>query len=173
MNDLDELCYPVGKFNASQPGSRAEQIETLRSLPGRLCHAVSDLSDSQLDTPYRDGGWTVRQVVHHIADSHTNGYLRFKLALTEDNPTVKLYDQAAWAALADSCMPVEVSIEMTAAVHARLVALIESFSGTDFERTFQHPERGPMTLGTNLALYAWHARHHLAHITTLRGRMGW
>ena len=131
-------------------------------------------ADSQLDTPYRDGGWTIRQVVHHLADSHANSYVRFKLALTEQWPTIKPYDEAAWAELADSRkLPVEPSLQMIAGLHARWVALLESLSEEDFQRGFTHPERGRMTLATNLALYAWHSRHHTAHISGLRARMGW
>jgi hypothetical protein len=173
MTDTDELRYPVGRFDASAAGTRAEQIETLRRLPGRLRAAVHGLDDHQLNTPYRDGGWTVRQVVHHVADSHMNSYIRIKLALTEDSPTITAYDEAAWARLPDSGMPVEVSLALTGAVHARLVALLEAMSEADFEKSFQHPERGPVTLAGNLALYDWHSRHHTAHITRLRERLGW
>ncbi|HWG20269.1 MAG TPA: bacillithiol transferase BstA [Terracidiphilus sp.] len=173
MTDLDELRYPIGRFHPAAAGSRAEQIQALRELPERLREAVGGLNQTQLDTPYRDGGWTSRQLVHHVADSHANAYIRFKLALTEDNPLVKAYDEAAWAKLADSRMPVDVSLALTAAVHARLVALIEAMAEADFEKTFRHPEHGAMSLGTNLGLYAWHSRHHTAHITRLRERMGW
>lgn len=173
MTSLDELRYPVGRFDPATGGSRSHQIDTLRMLPARLRQAVSGLDDSQLDTPYRDGGWTVRQVVHHIADSHANSYIRVKLALTEDTPAIKAYDEAAWANLPDSRMPVEVSLPFVEAVHARMIALFESMSDADFERTFVHPERGTVTLATNLAIYAWHSRHHVAHITRLRERMGW
>ncbi len=155
------------------PSLHAEQIETLRRLPERLRSAVSGLNDVQLDTPYRDGGWTVRQVVHHFADSHANSYIRFKLALTEDAPTIKPYDEAAWARLPDSRMSVAPSLDFVSGIHARLVALLQSMSEEDFQRGFNHPERGRMTLATNLALYAWHSRHHVAHITNLRARMGW
>jgi len=176
MTDLDALRYPVGRFAApgdSSPEARAAQIETLRLLPERLAAAVQGLTDAQLDTPYREGGWTVRQVVHHVADSHAMSYTRFKLALTEDKPTIKPYDEAAWANLADSRLPVEVSLAMVGAVHARLVALLESLSDLEFEKIFIHPERGPMTLARNLAMYDWHSRHHTAHITSLRARQGW
>jgi DinB family protein len=176
MAELDDLRFPVGKFSppaASTPAIRAAQIETLRLLPERLREAVAGLNDKQLDTPYRDGGWTVRQVVHHFADSHANSYVRFKLALTEDWPTIKPYDEAAWARLPDSRMPIEPSIEFVAGMHARLVALLESISDPDFRRGFSHPERGRMTLADNLALYDWHSRHHVAHITGLRARNGW
>jgi uncharacterized damage-inducible protein DinB len=170
---LDDLRYPIGRFSLAAAGSRSEQIDTLRQLSGKLRAAVSGLSDEQLDTPYRDGGWTVRQLVHHIADSHANSYIRVKLALTEDNPTIKPYDEAAWATLPDSRMPIDVSLAFTQAVHARFVCLLESMTDADYEKTFQHPERGSITLATNLAIYDWHSRHHTAHITGLRERTGW
>jgi hypothetical protein len=176
MATLDELRYPVGKFSppaTSTPELRAANIETLRQLPERLRAAVDGLNDAQLDTPYRDGGWTVRQVVHHFADSHANSYVRFKLALTEDWPTIKPYDEGAWARLPDSRMPIEPSLEFVSGVHARLVGLLESMTDVDFAKGFNHPERGRMTLANNLGLYDWHSRHHLAHITNLRARMGW
>ena len=135
--------------------------------------AVAGLNDSQLDTPYREGGWTVRQVVHHVADSHANSYVRFKLALTEDWPTIKPYDEAAWANLPDSRDPIDPSLVFIDGLHQRLVAVLESMNDADFERGFNHPERGRMDLATNLALYAWHSRHHTAHITSLRARQGW
>ena len=176
MADHEELRYPIGRFRppaASLAGVRAAQIETLRLLPERLRAAVAGLSDAQLDTPYRDGGWTVRQVVHHLADSHANTYIRFKLALTEDCPTIKPYDEAAWARLPDSRMTIEPSLDFLAGLHGRLVGLLESMTEEDFQRSFDHPERGRMNLATNLALYDWHSRHHTAHITSLRARMGW
>jgi hypothetical protein len=173
MTVLDELRYPVGRFDPAAADPRSDQIETLRRLPQLLRDAVSGLIDPQLDTAYREGGWTIRQVVHHVADSHANSYIRVKLALTEDSPIITAYDEAAWARLADSRMPVDVSLPFIEAVHARLVALYESMSEEDYRRTFVHPERGPVTLANNLALYAWHSRHHLAHITGLSERMGW
>lgn len=171
--NLDDLRYPIGRFNAATAGTRAEQIDTLRQLPGQLRAAVSGLTDAQLDTPYREGGWSVRQLVHHIADSHANAYIRFKWALTEETPAIKAYDENAWAKLPDSRMPVDESLNMTQAIHARLLGLLSSMSEGDFDRSFVHPERGPVALGANLALYAWHSKHHLAHITRLRHRMGW
>jgi uncharacterized damage-inducible protein DinB len=173
MPHLDELRYPIGRFDPAAAATREEQIDTVRRLPERLRSAVAGLDDAQLDTPYRDGGWTVRQLVHHVADSHANAYIRFKLALTEDDPTIKAYDEGAWAKLPDSRLPVDVSLAFTTAVHARLVSLLESMSDADFDKTFRHPERGPLTLKSNLALYAWHSKHHTAHITRLRERMGW
>lgn len=176
MTDQDNLRYPVGRFSApaaSMAGIRAAHIETLRLLPERLRAAVGGLSEVQVDTPYRDGGWTVRQVVHHLADSHTNSVVRFKLALTEDWPTIKPYDEAAWARLPDSLLPIDGSLVFIDALHARWVALLQSMSEEDFQKGFVHPERGRMTLANNLALYEWHSRHHVAHITGLRQRMGW
>lgn len=176
MTDLDALRYPIGRFNppATQlPGVRAAEIATLRQLPDRLRAAVRGLSDAQLDTPYREGGWTVRQLVHHIADSHINSYVRFKLALTEDWPTVKPYDEAGWARLSDSGQPIEPSLELVTALHQRWVALLEEMSEGDFCKGFNHPERGRQNLATTLALYDWHSRHHTAHITALRTRQGW
>jgi uncharacterized damage-inducible protein DinB len=156
------------------PGVRAAHIHTLKMLPGRLRTAVAGLSDAQLDTPYREGGWTLRQVVHHVADSHTNSYVRFKLALTEDWPTIKPYDEAAWANLADSrWLPVEVSLAMIEGLHTRWVGLLESLSDADFQKGFEHPEMGRQNLAKVLALYDWHSRHHTAHITGLRQRQGW
>jgi uncharacterized damage-inducible protein DinB len=180
MTNGYDLRYPIGRFEPS-PSSlaadfttvRAAHIDTLRLLPERLRTAVSGLNDAQLDTPYREGGWTVRQVVHHVADSHANCYVRFKLALTEDSPTIKPYDEAAWALLPDSRLPVDVSLALTAALHQRWVALLESMSNEDFQKCFNHPERGHQDLATTLALYDWHSRHHTAHITSLRTRMGW
>jgi hypothetical protein len=176
MTELDALRYPVGRFKApaaSTPEARLEQIETLRKLPERLRVAVSGLGDPRLDMPYREGGWTVRQVVHHLADSHANSFIRFKLALTEDWPIIKPYDEAAWARLADSQLPIDGSLVFLDSLHARWVALLESFSDADFERGYNHPENGRQTLFQALALYAWHSRHHTAHIAGLREREGW
>lgn len=177
MPELDDLRFPIGRFSppaSSMPGVRAAHVQTLRLLSGRLRAAVKDLTDHQLDSPYREGGWTVRQVVHHVADSHANSYVRFKLALTEDWPVIKPYDEAAWANLADSrWLPVEISLAMVEALHARWVALLESMSDEDFQRGFEHPELGRQNLAKALALYDWHSRHHTAHILNLRARQGW
>ena len=173
---LDDLRFPIGRFSppaSSTAGVRAAQIQTLRLLPECLSAAVSGLNDSQLDTPYREGGWTVRQVVHHVPDSHANSYVRFKLALTEDWPTIKPYDEAAWANLADSRLPVDVSLSLITALHARWVVLLESLSEEDFQKGYNHPEQGRCNLATVLALYDWHSRHHTAHIASLRARQGW
>ncbi|MGP8252627.1 MAG: YfiT family bacillithiol transferase [Terracidiphilus sp.] len=176
MTEVDPR-YPIGKFQAPESNSaavRAAHVEILRQLPERLRAAVSGLTDALLDTPYRDGGWTVRQVVHHVADSHVNSVIRFKLALTEDWPTIKPYDEKAWAELADSKrLPIDGSLVFIEAMHARWVALLESMSESDFARGMIHPERGRWDLALTLAIYAWHSRHHVAHITMLRERMGW
>ena len=173
---MDDPRYPIGRFEApvtSTAEDRAAHIAVLCDLPERLSEVVNDLDEAQLDTPYRAGGWTVRQVVHHIADSHMNSYVRFKLALTESEPVVKPYDEASWAVLADSLLPVDVSLTLTWALHERWVALLESMTEKDFQKKYSHPERGVQDLATTLALYAWHSRHHTAHITSLRARMGW
>jgi len=171
-----DLRFPIGKFQrpeSATPEQRKEWIDTLASAPDRFQDAVRGLSDDQLDTPYRPDGWTVRQVCHHVADSHMNSFLRFRLALTEDEPTVKPYDEAKWALLADNSMPVEPSLCLLSCVHQRMVVMLRSLSDADFARKFIHPAMGPVELSTNLALYAWHSRHHEAHITRLRDRMGW
>lgn len=176
MTDQNDLRYPIGRFNAAEsatPATRQTNIDTLRRAPELLRQAVSGLSDAQLDTPYREGGWTIRQVVHHLADSHANAYIRIKLALTEDWPTVKPYDEAAWAKLADSRLPIEGSLAVVGALHDRWVALLQSLAEEDFQKGFIHPAMGRQTLETNVALYAWHSRHHIAHITSLRARQGW
>lgn len=177
MSELDDLRFPIGRFSApasSMPGIRAAHIQTLRLLPERLRAAVNGLTDTQLDTPYREDGWTCRQVVHHLADSHANAYVRFKLALTEDWPTIKPYDEAAWANLSDSrWLPVESSLALVAALHARWVELLESLADDDFQKGYNHPENGRHNLAKALAMYEWHSRHHTAHITRLRSQKGW
>jgi uncharacterized damage-inducible protein DinB len=176
MTELVDLRYPIGRFTppaANTSEIRAAHIETLRLLPERLRAAVGGLSDAQLDTPYRPGGWTVRQVVHHLADSHAHSFLRFKLALAEDWPTIKPYDEAATANLADSRLPLLPSFELLEGLHTRWVALLEAMSEEDFQKGFNHPERGRQTLATALAIYAWHSLHHTAHITYLRIWQGW
>ncbi len=169
--------YPVGRFQpptAITATDRAAWIAEIEALPEHLRKAVSGLKDSQLDAPYRPGGWTVRQVVHHVADSHMNSLVRFRLALTEDAPTIKPYSEAAWAELADSKVaPVEVSLQLLQALHARWVMLLRSLETVGLSRTFKHPERGENNLDWAISLYAWHGRHHVAHITSLRDRQGW
>jgi len=173
-----DLRYPVGKFDWNAPVSEADYprfIAQIAEAPGALRSAVAGLSRDQLETPYRPDGWTVKQLVHHVPDSHLNAYCRFKLALTEDEPTIKPYEEGKWAELPDSQrVPVEVSLELLDALHQRWVVLLTSMESSDFNRGFHHPERdGVMTLSQLLALYAWHGRHHVAHITSLRKREGW
>jgi hypothetical protein len=174
---LDDLRYPIGRFSppaSSVAGIRAAHIQTVRLLPERLRAAVAGLNDAQLDTPYRDGGWTVRQVVHHVADSHAVAYIRCKHALTEDWPTLRPYDEAAWAELADSrLLPVDVSLALIAALHTRWASLLESLSEEEFQKGYNHPQRGRENLARALAMYDWHSRHHTAHIAGLRARKGW
>ena len=175
MKDLDDLRYPIGRFSppaSSSAGIRSAHIQTLRLLQGRLRSAVIGLNDSQLDTPYREGGWTVRQVVHHVADSHANAYIRFKLALTEDWPAIKPYDEAVWAKLPDT-LPLDASLAFVDALHARWVALLDALTDEDFRKGYTHPVHGRQDLARALAMYDWHSRHHTAHITSLRTRMGW
>lgn len=149
-------------------------IDVIAAAPLRMREAVAGLDAAQLDTPYREGGWTVRQVVHHVPDSHMNAYVRVKLALTEDEPTIKPYEEAAWAQLPDSRItPVEVSLALLEALHTRWVDLLRAMDGADFKRSFRHPEHGAVTLDWLVGMYAWHSRHHVAHITSLRERMGW
>ncbi len=174
---MDDLRFPVGKFHYSGAGSAGEQqvfLEEIAQTPARLRAAVAGLDEKQFDTPYRPGGWTVRQVVHHVPDSHLNSYVRFKLALTEDEPTIKTYAEDRWAELPDNkATPVEVSLTLLDSLHDRWVRLLRSLTPEQWKRTFRHPELGPMTLEKTLALYAWHGRHHVAHITELRKRMSW
>jgi uncharacterized damage-inducible protein DinB len=169
-----DLRFPIGKFTLDSdinPEKRGTWIRQIADAPAALRAAVSGLNDRQLDTPYRPGGWTVRQVVHHVPDSHMNAYVRFKLALTEDNPTIKPYDEAKWADVADTrATAPEVSLTLLEALHRRWVTLLQSMAAADFARPLQHPANGPMTLDRLLQLYAWHGRHHAAHITTLRAR---
>lgn len=167
--------YPLGPMPTPLELSVQERqtaLEHLRCLPGELRAAVAGLSNTQLDTPYRDAGWTVRQVVHHVAESHMNAFIRVKLALTEDKPTVKPYEEDRWAALPDRLLPPEVSLTLVDALHARLLPVLEDV--TDWGRPWTHPGQGrTYTLDTLLAMYSWHGRHHAAHITGLRGREGW
>ncbi len=172
-----DLSYPVGRFDVRAPVA-AEQvpgwIRQIADTPARLRAAVEGLSPEQLDTPYRPGGWTVRQVVHHLPDSHVNAYTRFKLALTEHEPTIKTYDEAAWAELEDTrSTPPAVSLALLDALHDRWVRLLDSLGPEDFARTLRHPELGTIRVDGMLGLYAWHGRHHVAHVTGLRERMGW
>ena len=174
---MTDLRYPVGTFSydsAISAAARRDRIKHIADTPRALRAAVAGLDDRQLDTPYRPDGWTVRQVVHHVPDSHMNAYVRFKLALTEENPTIKPYDEAAWARVADTARtPVDVSLTLLDALHKRWVVLLESLADDDFTRKLVHPERGPITLDWLLQLYAWHGRHHTAHVTELRKRQNW
>jgi DinB family protein len=172
-----DLRYPIGPFKlegavSSEDIQRA--IAQISEAPAELRAAVAGLTLDQLDTPYRPGGWTVRQVVHHVPDSHLNSYCRFKLALTEDEPTIKPYREERWAELSDSReTPIEVSLSLLESLHQRWVTLLKSFGPAEFERTFLHPAIGVVTLAQNACLYAWHGRHHTAHVTSLRERMQW
>jgi uncharacterized damage-inducible protein DinB len=174
---MEDLRFPVGRFQ--RPDSlTAEQrraaIDVVTAAPSSLRAAVRGLDDSKLDTPYRPDGWTVRQVIHHVPDSHANALFRFKLALTEDTPTVKPYDEAAWAKLEDArTTPIETSLSLVDGIHDRWVRILEAMSPPDYARQLNHPENGLLTLDQMLALYAWHSRHHVGHITSLRARNGW
>jgi len=174
---IEALSYPVGKFKAPttvDPKERGGWIEELAAAPGSLRRAVAGLSDRQLDTRYRPEGWTVRQVVHHLPDSHLNAYIRYKLALTEPVPMVKPYDEAQWAELPDAKSgPVAPALDFLDAIHQRWLASLRGLAPEQFERTFNHPEMGIMSLHHQLAIYAWHGRHHVAQITSLAEREGW
>lgn len=172
-----DLRYPIGKFHRPETLSADERraaIDMIADAPARLRAAIAGLDAAQLDTPYRPGGWTVRQLIHHVPDSHMNAYVRFKLAATEDEPTIKTYEEARWAELADAkSAPIEPSLALLENLHKRWVLFLRSFASEDWSRKFRHPELGTMSLGQNLALYAWHSRHHVAHVTALRERQGW
>jgi DinB family protein len=174
---MTDLRYPIGKFHFDGPSTEEQKqksIEEIAHAPGNLRAAVEALSERQLDTPYRPDGWTVRQLAHHVPDSHLNAYVRFKLALTEEEPTIKTYAEDRWARLADThATPVEVSLAMLDSLHDRWIRLLRSLQPEDWKRSFRHPELGLVSLEKNLALYAWHGRHHVAHITSLRERNGW
>jgi hypothetical protein len=171
-----DLSYPIGRFNFQQPTPETvpSLIQDIAAAPALLRAAVRGLDDAQLDTPYRPGGWTVRQTVHHVGDSHMNSFIRCRLALTEAEPAVCAYDQTLWAELPDMRkLPVEVSLQLVDALHTRWTAMLRGTAPADFGRAFRHPEFGVVRLDTNIALYAWHGKHHTAHITGLRERMGW
>lgn len=174
---MSDLSYPIGKYvpvSTLSTDQRAALVDDVAATPARLRAAVAGLDDVQLDTPYRPGGWTVRQVVHHVADSHMNCLIRFKLALTEDEPTIKPYAEGLWAQLDDTRVaPIDMSIEIVDGVHRRWDVVLRAMKPEDFARRFRHPERGTVTLDDTLGLYAWHGRHHVAHITRLRDREGW
>jgi uncharacterized damage-inducible protein DinB len=174
---MTDLRFPIGKFHFDGPLSESQKeasLDAIAHTPSKLRAAVNGLSDAQLDTPYRPGGWTVRQVVHHVPDSHLNSYVRFKLALTEDEPTIKPYAEDRWAELADTkATPIGVSLTLLESLHDRWVRLLRSLTPDEWKRTFRHPALGAMTLEKTLALYAWHGRHHVTHITALREREKW
>ena len=169
--------YPIGKYQPpaqATPGMRTRAIEEIAATPAKFRAAVKGLNEAQLDTPYREGGWTVRQVVHHVPDSHMNAYVRWKLALTENEPTIKPYDEAKWAELGDSkSTPIEVSLTLLETLHERWARLLQSVKEAEFARTFRHPEHGVRTLDWMLFLYEWHGKHHMTHITELRKQKDW
>lgn len=169
MTDLDKLRYPVGKFERIKPPldreTRAALVKTIEDTPSRLRSLVAGLTDAQLDTPYRPGGWTIRQVVHHVPESHMNAYIRMKLAATEDSPAIKTYEEQLWAELPDAkTAPAELSLSLLEALHRRWVLFLKNLSDAECARTFKHPEWGTVTIDESVALYAWHCRHHLAHV---------
>ena len=165
--------YPVGKFTVPETITsdlRASGCAEIAAFPRKLREAAGALSEKQLETSYREGGWTARQVIHHVADSHMNSYIRFRLALTEDVPTIKPYDEARWAELSDAkSAPIEVSLALVDSLHDRWSRLLQSMTQTDFARTFRHPELGERSLDATVQLYAWHGRHHLAHLAIVAG----
>jgi len=174
---MNDPRYPIGRFEFHKPPSpeeRSQLISDIAETPAKLRSAITALTPQQMETPYRDGGWTVRQVAHHVPESHMNAYIRFKLALTENEPTIKPYMEDRWAKLGDvQSTPVEVSLALLDSLHDRWVRLLRVITDPEWKRTFRHPELGIVSLERNLALYSWHGRHHVAHITELRKRMGW
>jgi len=174
---MSDPRYPIGKFEFEGPTTEAQRralVDDIERTPAALRSALQGLTPQQVETPYREGGWTVRQVVHHLADSHMNAFIRFKLALTEDEPTVKPYKENLWAELDDSLgSPAEVSLTLLEQLHTRWIRLLRSIKPEEWKRAFQHPEWGTISLEKNLALYSWHGKHHVAHVTELRKRMGW
>jgi hypothetical protein len=174
---MTDLSYPIGKVQIEPnltSARRAELIDQIAEAPMKLREAIRGLNREQLETPYRPGGWTVLQVVHHLPDSHLNSYARFKLALTEDHPTIKPYDEAAWAEMKEArTAEPEVSLILLEALHRRWVMMLRAMTAQEFARAFKHPELGAVSLDKALCIYAWHGRHHVAHITSLRERMGW
>jgi hypothetical protein len=173
----DDLRYPVGRFQpmpSPAASDRADWLRSIEGLPGAMRAAVDRLDDQQLDTPYRDGGWTVRQVVHHVPDSHMNGYIRTCLALTEDNPTIRPYNESAWSALPYMrTAPIHASLDLLASVHDRWLGVLKHMTDADWNRRLVHPEDGARSVEEHIQLYEWHGRHHVAHITRLRERRGW
>ena len=174
---MNDPRYPIGTFQRRDeltPDERRAMIDEIAATPARLRDAVRGLNAAQLETPYREGGWTVRQVAHHLPDSHVNAYVRLKLALTEDEPVIKPYDEARWAELSDSRdTPIETSLTLLDALHVRWISLLRSMRDDDFRRTFVHPDHGKVTIDWLVAMYEWHGRHHVAQITSLRERSRW
>jgi DinB superfamily len=173
---MTSLAYPIGQFDLTRPfteADRAAAVSDIAALPARFRAAVAGLTEAQLDTPYRPGGWTVRQVAHHVPDSHLNAYTRFKLALTENEPLIKTYEEAQWAELPDSTLPVEPSLALLENLHLRWTYLLEHLTDAQWQRTLRHPALGLVKLHPYVGLYAWHGRHHLAHVEQLRTREGW
>jgi hypothetical protein len=177
MKEIDHLRYPIGRFREPKEYNqelREGFINEIEETPFYLRQAVENLNEDQLNTPYREGGWTVEQVVHHLPDSHMNAYIRVKLALTEKEPLIKTYKEDAWAKLEDYVTtPIEVSLELLESIHNRWIILLKSLSSAQFERTLNHPERGVIDINWLLAQYAWHGKHHIAQINSLKQRMGW
>ncbi len=173
---MDSLSYPIGKFSLQAPFSDAERtaaVADIAALPAQLRAAVGDLTDAHLDTPYRPGGWTVRQLTHHVADSHLNAYVRFKLALTESEPLIKTYEEARWAELPDSRLPIAPSLALLENLHLRWAFLLENLTDEQWQSPLRHPALGLVRLHPYVGLYAWHGRHHLAHVLRLRERESW
>jgi uncharacterized damage-inducible protein DinB len=172
-----DLRYPIGEFRFEAPltdEQRNRCLDVIEQTPQQMRAAVAGLDEAQLDTPYRPGGWTVRQVVHHVPESHLNSYVRFKLAVTENEPTIKPYFEDRWAELDDARQaPIELSLDLLEALHRRWLWFLRSLKPEHYQRTFNHPEMGIVSVDKNIALYAWHGQHHVAHITSLRERMGW
>lgn len=171
-----DMKYPIGTFQFDDEITSSVTsvwINEIEDLPRLLRDAVKDLDNEQLETAYRSGGWTVRQVIHHLADSHMNAYVRFKLALTEENPTIKPYDETKWAELSDYKLPIDTSLLLLETLHKRWTNLLRGLTPADLKKTFIHPESGEVSIGKNIGIYAWHGKHHLAHITSLCNRKGW
>lgn len=173
---VEDLKYPIGQFSfdtASDSNQKNEWIQQIETLPIRLVDAIINLSGKQLNIPYRENGWTIRQVIHHLADSHLNAFIRTKLLLTENEPTIKPFDEKLWANLSDNNLSIEPSLQIIKGVHTRWAHILKSVDIEDWDRILNHPESGPMSLSKLTALYAWHGNHHLAHITSLKKRKNW
>ncbi len=175
--DMEKIIYPIGRGNLIDeitPANIEKWIKNIEDVPSLLCKSIDGLSDAQLDTPYREGGWTIRQIVHHLADSNINSYVRFKLAVTEDEPTIKPWEQSDWAALEDAVkLPADVSVQLLENLHIRWVTFLRSLSVDDMKRTFLHPEGGVVSVEENIWNYSWHSLHHIAQISSTRERNDW